>query len=87
MTSVPKNVHIDKLHDTINKCNNTYQSTIKIKPVGVKLRAYIDFNKENNEKDLKFKIRYHLRISKYKNIFSKGYTPNLPKEAFVIKKS
>ena len=47
---------------------------------------YIDFNKENNEEDLKFKVGDHVRISKYKNIFAKGFVPNWCEEVFVIKK-
>ena len=47
--------------------------------------TYIDFNKKNNKEDLKFKIGDHVRISKYKNIFAKGYVPSWPEEFFVIK--
>ena len=57
-----------------------------MKPVDVKDNTYIDFEKEVNDKDLKFKVRDHVRISKYKNIFAKGYTPNWSEEVFVIKK-
>ena len=67
MTSVSKNVYIDKLDDIVNKCNNTYHSTIKMKPVDVKSNTYIDSSKENNGKDPKFKIGDIVRISKYKN--------------------
>ena len=49
MTSILKNVCIDKLHDIFNKCNNTYPRTIKMKLVAVKSSTYIDFNKENNK--------------------------------------
>ena len=49
MTSFPKNVYTDKLDNVVNKYNNTYHSTIKMKPVDVKLNTYIDFNKENNK--------------------------------------
>ena len=45
MTSITKNVYIDKLDDIVNKYNNTYHSTIKMEPVDVKLSTYIDFNK------------------------------------------
>ena len=64
MTSVTKNVYIDKLDDIVNKYNNTYHSTIKIKPVDVKSSTYIDFNKENNREGLRFKVNDHVRISK-----------------------
>ena len=64
MTSVSKNVHIDKLDDIVNKYNNTYHSTIKMKPVDVKSNTYIDSSKEVDDKNLKFKIGDNLRISK-----------------------
>ena len=87
MTSISKNVYTDKLDDIINKCNNAYHNTIKMKPVDVKSNTYIDSSKEINEKDHpKFKIGDNVRISKYKNIFAKGYTPNWSEEVFVIKK-
>ena len=60
--------------------------TIKMKPVDVKDNTYTDFKKEVNDKDSKFKVGFHIRISKYKNIFAKGYTPNWSKEVFVIEK-
>ena len=85
MTSISKSVYIDKLDDTVNEYNNTYHRTIKMKSVDVKDNVYIDFSKEVNEKDSKYKVGDHVRISKYKNIFAKGYTPNLPEEVFVIK--
>ena len=69
MTSVSKNVYIDKLDDMVNEYNNTYHRTIKVKPVSVKDNAYIDFNKEVDDKDPKFKVGDHVRISKYRNIF------------------
>ena len=86
MTSVSKNVYIDKLDDIVSEYSNTYHTTIKMKPVDVKDNTYIDFKKEVNGKDSKFKIGDHVRISKYKNIFAKGYTPNWPQEVFVISK-
>ena len=55
MTSISKNVYIDKLDDIINKYNNTYHSIIKMKPVDVKSNTYIDTSKENSKKDPKFK--------------------------------
>ena len=86
MTSISKNVYIDKLDNIGKKYNNTYHRTIRIKPVDVKSNTFIDFNKENNMKDSKFKVVDHVRISKYKNIFAKGYVPNWSEEVFVIKK-
>ena len=86
ITSISKNVYIDKLNDIVNKYNNTYHRTIKMKPVDAKDNTYIDFGKEINNKDPKFKIGYMVRISKHKNIFAKGYTPNWSEEVFMIKK-
>ena len=86
MTSISKNVYIDKSDDIVNKYNNIYHSTIKMKPVDLKLSAYIDFIKESNERDPNFKIGDTVTISKYKNIFAKGHTLNWSEEVFVIKK-
>ena len=66
MTSISKNVYIDKLDDIVNKYNNTYHSTIKMKPVDVKSNTYIDSSKEINNKDPKFKIGDIVTISKQK---------------------
>ena len=76
ITSIAKNVYIDKLYDIVNKYNNTYYSTIKMKPVDVKSNTYIDSSKEIIDKDRKLKIGDLDRISKYKNILPKGYDPN-----------
>ena len=86
MTSVSKNAYIDKLDDIADEYNNTYHKTIKMKPIDVKDNTYIDFEKEVNDKDPKFKVGDNVRISKYKNIFAKGHTPNWSEEVFVIKK-
>ena len=75
MISVSKNVYIDKLDDIVNKYNNTYYSIIKMKPVDVKCSTYFGFNKKNNNEDHKFEVSDHVRISKYKSIFVKGYIP------------
>ena len=86
MTAISNNVYIDKLDDTVDEYNNTYHRTIKMKPINVKDNTYIDFEKEVIDKDPKFKVGDHVRISKYKNIFAKGYTPNWSEEFFVISK-
>ena len=86
LTSVSKNVYIDKLGDIVSEYNNTYHRTIKMKPVDVEDNTYINFNKEVNDKDPKFRVGDHLRIPKYKNIFAKGYTPNWSEEVFVVSK-
>ena len=85
MTSMSKNVYIDKLDDIVNEYNNTYHRTIKMKPVDVKDNTYINIDKEINDSDRKFKVGDHVRISKYKNIFAKGYTPNWSEEIKEIK--
>ena len=76
MTSISKNVCIDKLDDIVNEYNNTYHRPIKMKPIDVKGNTYINTGKEVNDKDPKFKVGHHVRISKYKNIFAKDYSPN-----------
>ena len=86
MASISKNVYINKMDDIVIECNNTYHIKIKMKPVDVKDNTYIDSSKEVNDKDPKFKVGDRVRVSKYKHIFSKGYTPNWSEEIFVIKK-
>ena len=86
MTSVSKNVYIDKLDDILNEYNHTYRRTIKMKSVDVKDNTYIEFSKKVNGKDPKFKVGDRVRISKQKNIFAKRYTPNSSEEVFVITK-
>ena len=81
VTSISKNVYIDKLDDIINKYNHTYHRTIKMKLVDVKPNMNIDFNKENNKESSKIKIGDYVRISKYKNVFTKGYVPNCSDES------
>ena len=58
-----------------------------MKPVDVKNNTYIDFKKEVNDKDTKFKVGDYLRISKYKNIFAKGHMPNWSEEVFISSKT
>ena len=79
-----ENVYVDELDDTVNRYNNVYPRTIKMKPVDVKTSTYID--KEITNKYPKFKIGDFVRISKYKNIFAKGYVSNWSEEVFIIKK-
>ena len=86
MTAVSKNVYVDKLDDIVNEYNNTYYRTIKMKPIDVKDNTYIDFENKVNDKNPKFKVGDHVKNSKYKIIFAKGYTPNWPEEVLVIKK-
>ena len=57
-----------------------------MKPIDVKSVSFAEYNVESNEKDLKLKVGNHVRISKYKNIFAKGYAPNWNEEIFLVKK-
>ena len=82
ITSISKNMCIDKLDDIVTKYNNTYHSTIKMKPVDVKSNTYINSRKEINDKDHKFKIADHVRISRYKNIFKKSLYSKLVSRSF-----
>ena len=86
MTTISKNVYIDKLDDIVKEYNNTYHKTIKMKPINIKDNTYINFEKEVNNKDPKFKVGDYVKISKYKNIFTKGYMPNWPEEVFISSK-
>ena len=85
MTAIGKNVYYDVLDDVVNKYNNTKHSTIKMKPidVGNNKRVYID---EHNKKRSRFKVGDRVRISKFKNIFAKGHTPNWASEIFIVDK-
>ena len=86
MTAKSKNVYIDKLDDIVDEYNNTYHRTIKMKPVDVKDNTYIDLKKKVNDRDPKFKVGDHVRISKYKNIFAKGYMVNWSEQVFISSK-
>ena len=86
ITAISKNVYYDMLNDIVDKYNNTVHKSIKMKPIDVKDNTYLDSKKEVNNKDPKFKAGDHVRISKYKNISAKGYTPNWSEETFVISK-
>ena len=85
MTATGKNVYYDVLDDGINEYNNTKHNTIKMKPIdlGDNKRVYID---EHDEKDSRFEVGDRVRISKFKNIFAEGYTPNWSKEIFIVDK-
>ena len=86
MTAISKKFYFDALDDIVNKYNNTIHKTIKLKPIDVTGVSYAEYNEDFNKKDPKFKVGDHVRISKYKNIFAKGYTPNWSEEVFVISK-
>ena len=85
-TAISKNVYYDVLDDIVNKYVNIVHKTIKMKPIDVTDDSFAEYNEESNKKDPKFKIGDHVRISKYKNIFAKGYTPNWSEEIFIISK-
>ena len=86
MTAISKNVYFDVVDDIVDEYNNTYHRTIKMKPIDVGDDSFAEYNEESDEKDPKFKVGDHVRISRYKNIFTEGYTPNCSEEIFVIKK-
>ena len=76
MTTISKNVYVDVLNDIVNKYNSTIPRTIKMKPIDVTGDSYVEYNEDSNKKNPKFKVYDHVIISKYKNIFAKGYVPN-----------
>ena len=86
MTAISKNIYFDALDDIVNKYNDTVHGTIKMKPIDVTSDSFAEYNEDSNKKNPKFKAGDHVRISKYKNIFAKGYTPNWSEEVFVISK-
>ena len=86
MTAISKNVYIDVLDDIVNKYNNTVHRSIKMKPIEVTNNSYAEYNEETNKKSFRFKVGNHVRISKYKNIFAKGYVPNWSEEIFIVSK-
>ena len=87
MTAVSKNVYFDVLNDIIDKYNNTFHRTTAMKLIDVKSDSYAEYKEDFSEKDPKFRVGDHVRISKYENIFAKGYTPNSSEEVFVVKKT
>ena len=86
MTAIGENVYFNDLDDIVEKYNNTVHSSIKMKPKDVTDDSFVKYSEETNKKSPKFKIGDHVRISKYKNIFAKGYTPNWSEEVFVVNK-
>ena len=86
MKATGENVYYDVLDDAVNEYSNTIHNTIKMKPKDVKddkKRVYID---EHNKKSARYNDDDRVRISKFKNIFAKGYTPNWSREIFIINK-
>ena len=75
-TAISKNVYFNVLNDIVDKYNNTYHRTTKMKPIDVRSDSFAEYNEEFNEKYPVFKVGDHVRISRYKNIFAKGHAPN-----------
>ena len=86
MTTVGKNVYLNVLDDIVDKYNNTYHNSIRMKPADATNVSFVEYSEKFNKKDPKFKVGDHVRISKYKNIFAKGYTPTWIEEIFVVGK-
>ena len=86
MTAISKNVYFDMLDDIVDKYNNTVHRTIKMKPTDITDDPSAEYNEDFNKKDAKFKVGDHVKTSKYKNIFAKGYAPNWSEEVFVVSK-
>ena len=84
MTAVSKNVYFEVLDNIADKYNNTVHRSIKMKPINVTSDSYAEYNEDSNKKDPKFKVGDHVRISKYKNTFAKGYPPDWSEEVFVV---
>ena len=86
MTATGKNVYYDVLDDVVNEYNNTKHNTIKMKEKDVKNennRVYID---DHIKKSARYNVGDRVRISKFRNIFAKGYTPNWSREMFIVNK-
>ena len=86
MTAVLRNVYFDVLDDIVHKYSNTVHRSTKIKPIYIESDSYAEYKEDSNETDPKFKVGDYIRISKYKNIFAKGYTQNWSEEDFVVSK-
>ena len=56
MTSISKNVYIDKIKEIVNKYNNTYHNIIKMNPVTFKDYTYVEFGRESNKKIVNFTL-------------------------------
>ena len=87
MTVISKKIYFDVSDNIADKYNNTVHKTIKMKPTEVTDNYYAEYNEDpSNKKNAKFKVDDHVRMSEYKNIFAKGYTPNWSEEVSVINK-
>ena len=86
MTAVGKDVYWNVLDDIVEKYNGTINKSIGMKPKDVSDDVKTEYVEESNEKSARFSVGDRVRISKFKNIFAKGYTPNWSKEIFVVSK-
>ena len=86
MTAISKSVSFDMLDNIVNKYNNSVHRTIKMKPIDITPDLYAKYNEDFNKKDPNFKAGDRVRISKYKNLFAKGYTLKWSEEVFVVSK-
>ena len=86
MTAVLKNVYCDVFHNIANKYNNTVHRKIKMEPIDVTLDSFAECIEDSNVTKPKFKVGEHVRISKCKNIFAKGYTKNRSEKVFLVSK-
>ena len=84
MTATLKNVYFDVLDDIVDKYSKTVHKTIKMKPVNITDDSYAKYNENFDKKDPKFKVGDQVIISKYKNIFAKGDTPNWSEVVFIF---
>ena len=82
-----KNVCFDVLNYIVDKYNNTYHRSIEMQPIDGKSDSHIEYNVGSNEKGPKFQVSDHVKISKNKNIFPKGYAYNWSGEVFVMSKT
>ena len=85
-TVVSKDFYFNVLDDIVNKYNNTVHRSIKMKPIDVTSDSYAEYSEDSNVTKPKFNVGDYVRISKYKNIFSKGYAQNRSEEVFAVSK-
>ena len=86
MITISKKFYFNVLDDIVNRRNNTVHRSIKMKSIEVANGSYAEYNEESDKKSPKFKVNDHVRISKYKNIFAKGYVLNWSEEVFIVNK-
>ena len=86
MTSISKKMYNGEINDIVDEYKNTYHRAIKTNAIGINLSTYIDLETEKNDKYPIFEVSDHVRISRYKNIFPKGYSPNWLEKNLMIKK-